>query len=384
MNPVLVQRTEDDGVMKFTIQKIDTSLANAIRRVILSEINCFVFRTSPYEKNKCTIHINTSRLNNEILKQRLSCIPIHIKDLDFPIADYVLEVDVKNDSDIVKIVTTRDFKIKNIHNGKYISQEQTSRIFPPNNISGDYIDFVRLRPKISDDIDGEHIKLECAFDIGNAKEDGAFNVVSCCTFGATPNKVRIQSEWQNKEKQLVSEGMSPEDIEYTKKDWFALDANRYYLPNSYDFTIETIGVFDNIELVRMACQIMIKKFQKLSETLQKNINLIEARADNTITRCFDIVLQNEDYTLGKSLEAILYRLWYHDEKEYLTFCGFRKPHPHIDVSIIRLGMGKDFLGEGSNSDSDLDNKYQSQILALILEANKTGVEIFNEILEQFK
>jgi hypothetical protein len=32
-------------------------------------------------KNRSTILTNTTRLNNEILKQRLSCIPIHITDL---------------------------------------------------------------------------------------------------------------------------------------------------------------------------------------------------------------------------------------------------------------------------------------------------------------
>ena len=32
MNPILVERTEDDGVMKFTLKNIDTSFANAIRR----------------------------------------------------------------------------------------------------------------------------------------------------------------------------------------------------------------------------------------------------------------------------------------------------------------------------------------------------------------
>ena len=65
-----------------TISNINCSLANALRRVILANIPTVVFRTSPYEKNDATFHINTSRLNNEILKQRLSCIPIHISDME--------------------------------------------------------------------------------------------------------------------------------------------------------------------------------------------------------------------------------------------------------------------------------------------------------------
>ena len=72
---------EEDGVMTFTIANIDVSYVNAIRRTILSDIPIVCFKTTPYEQNKANIVINTTRLNNEILKQRLSCIPIFIKNL---------------------------------------------------------------------------------------------------------------------------------------------------------------------------------------------------------------------------------------------------------------------------------------------------------------
>ena len=43
-------------------------------------------------------------------------------------------------------------------------------------MTGYYIDFVRLRPKISEELHGEKIHLTCEFDIGAANEDGMFNV----------------------------------------------------------------------------------------------------------------------------------------------------------------------------------------------------------------
>ena len=58
-------------------------------------------------------------------------------------------------------------------------------------------------------------------------------------------------------------------------------------------------------------------------------------SETTIPNSFDITLKNEDYTLGKVIEFILYAKHY---DETLTYCGFRKPHPHIDESIIRLGF----------------------------------------------
>ena len=71
---------ETDGIMTFTIENANVSIANALRRTILSDINCVVMDTS-LEKKDIKIFKNTTRFNNEILKQRLSSIPIHIKDL---------------------------------------------------------------------------------------------------------------------------------------------------------------------------------------------------------------------------------------------------------------------------------------------------------------
>jgi DNA-directed RNA polymerase alpha subunit len=73
---------EEDGIMTFTISNIDISYINALRRTILSDIRICVFKTTPYEENNATITFNTTRLNNEIVKQRLSCIPIVINCID--------------------------------------------------------------------------------------------------------------------------------------------------------------------------------------------------------------------------------------------------------------------------------------------------------------
>ena len=46
-----------------------------------------VFKTFPHSENLANIITNTTRLNNEVLKQRLACIPIHISDLTMPITN---------------------------------------------------------------------------------------------------------------------------------------------------------------------------------------------------------------------------------------------------------------------------------------------------------
>ena len=111
--PRIVSKTDENGQLKFTIDRINVSLANALRRIILSDIPTFVFRTFPYAECKASITTNTSRIHNEIIKQRLSCIPIHITEADFPYKEYILEVSVVADGNEIRYVTTKDFKLKN-------------------------------------------------------------------------------------------------------------------------------------------------------------------------------------------------------------------------------------------------------------------------------
>ena len=78
MDPKISDISEENDIYKFTLSNLNVSLANALRRTVLTDIPLVVIPTETHEENKCNIEINTCRLHNEILKQRLSCIPIHI------------------------------------------------------------------------------------------------------------------------------------------------------------------------------------------------------------------------------------------------------------------------------------------------------------------
>ena len=60
---------------------------------------------------------------------------------------------------------------------------------------------------------------------------------------------------------------------------------------------------------------------------------------STLENCYDIILHNQDYTIGKIIEYILYEKFYNGQK-VLTYIGFRKSHPHDDYSIIRIAFKK--------------------------------------------
>jgi DNA-directed RNA polymerase subunit L len=336
MEPRISNLREENGFLKFTLLDCNMSIANALRRIIVSNIPTFVFRTYPYSENKAEISHNTTRFHNEIIKQRLSCIPIHIDDMDFPYKDYIVEVDVKNDTDSILYVTTKDFKIKNIKTEVYSDESAVRAIFPPSSLTGDYIEFARLQPKLSENIDGERLTLRCGLDIGMASQDGAFNVISTCAYECTPDVAKANEVWSEKEAAMKKSDMKDTEIEFGKKNWFLLEAKRYYQPNSYDFIIESVGVFDNSEIVIKACEIMISKCEKFLYDLEHGkVSIVPS--ETTLKNGFDITLVNEDYTLGKVIEFYLYQQNFIADKT-LSFCGFRKPHPHATDSIIRVAF----------------------------------------------
>jgi len=340
-NPSVSKIDNSNKVLKFTLSGVNVSLANAVRRIILSEIPTVVFRTTPYEKNRVSIETNTTRMNNEILKQRISCIPIYITDdMEFPIDDYVVEVDKKNETDTVQYVTTKDFRIKNVKTGAYVDDKQRDLLFPPDPLTGDYIELARLRPKVS--LNGvEQLTFSARFDYGTAKEDGAFNVVSTCSYAAaqdSQDKVRLK--WNEKAAALEKEGLSKDEIRMAEKDWYLLEAKRIIKDDEFNFIVETVGPFNNIDIVHKSISIMIKKLEKLKTDLEKKANAMIKKSSSTIPNCYDIILEGEDYTLGKVIEYFIYNKHYVGDKSVL-YCGFIKPHPHIPISIIRIGYAND-------------------------------------------
>ena len=79
--------------------------------------------------------------------------------------------------------------------------------------------------------------------------------------------------------------------------------------------------------------------QEIYDSIDKNeLNITSSL--NTMKNSFDIRLENQDYTIGYLLEFILYDFYY-ERDELLTFCAFKKMHPHDDYSIIRIAYKDD-------------------------------------------
>lgn len=344
MSKIAIHSIEQDkGVLSFQIDNINVSLINAIRRTILTDIPCYVFRTSPHDKNNVNIEINTTRLNNEIIKQRMSCIPIHITDLDETVTDrYIIEIDVENTTDSVMYVTTKDIKIKDNETGAYMDKEGVRKVFPPNPITGDYIIITRLRPKLSESFPGEHIKLTAKLVISSAKEDSCFLLASTATYSMTPDKEKQDSAWRLQKNKLLAEGIKDEDMPFEEKNWYIHEGQRHYKENSFKFIVESIGVYENSELLHKACGILVDKLQKIYLDVQSG-NIIVNNA-NTVEKAFDVILENEDYTIGKCLEFALYEQYYKKSSD-IALVAFEKTHPLNSYGVLRVMFDNEEYGK---------------------------------------
>ena len=339
MKPTIANLKKDGDVLSFTLSNVNVSVANAIRRTILSDIPTVVFRTFPHEHDNCVITENVSRLNNEIIKQRLSCIPIHLKQVDKDlIKDYILEVKVENITDTEIFVTTEDFKVRR-KDGEKVTNElfKSEAMFPADPYTGHFIDFVRLRPKVSEQILGDKLSLTCEFSIGTARENGMFNVVSTCSFANTPDDEEINKQLAKKKQIWADEGKSEKEIEFEKKNWLILDSKRIFVPNSFDFLVQSVGVFDNEEIVLKSIEVLLKKLHGLNNLLDNDRVTIQG-SKTTMEHSFDVVLENEDYTIGKLMEYILFDRYFSVSERTLNFCGFTKMHSHDKDGILRIAL----------------------------------------------
>ena len=364
---------EENGILDFTIESVNVSFINGIRRVILSDIPTLVFHCFPHDQNDADIHTNTTRLNNEVLKQRLSCIPIHISDASLPYKELIVEINMKNDSENTIDVTTEHFKIKNISSGKYLQESAVRKIFPPCPITGDYIVFARLRPKVSTIAPGEELSISAKMSLHTAGEDGTFNVASTCAYKFTVDKMKQDQIWQNKLAEISSEEKAdPDVLALLQQNWYNHEGLRYFKKDSFDFKLETIGVYTNEELVQKACEILIQKLKNIHDTIEDE-GIIE-KSISTIPNSVDIKLINTGYTVGKIIEYMLHKNNYQGEKEKnLTYVGFRKNHPHDDDSVIRMGM----------VERDGNDGYNEVVVSNTRFSCNNAIEILTNIMAEF-
>jgi DNA-directed RNA polymerase subunit L/DNA-directed RNA polymerase alpha subunit len=373
--PNITEQKENHNIYSFRIDNCNVSIINAIRRTLLSDIETVGFKTEPYNElseklNSIIIYENTTSFTNEILKQRLACIPVHIKDLTkTPIDNLIISLDKENKSESIEFITTEDFEITDTATNRNFSSELKKKIFPPSEITKEHILFTRLKPPISKKTEGQKLKFKCKLFVTTAKESGQYNICSTSAYKNTEDPVRQTEAWSVEEEKLEKLMLSQKEIQKRKKNWYILDSKRYFIQNSFDFIVETIGINSNEEILKKSCDVLFESLEIFGKKMEEDkFEIITNQIK--INNSFDIKLDGYGYTIGKVIEYLLHEIFFKDKKT-LSYIGFIKKHPHDEHSIIRIVFADE-------TQANIDN-----IKSLFKTCVDTSQRIFKHIKESF-
>lgn len=256
--------------LQFTGSDINYILLNAIRRIILLNMPNFAFET----KNIKIDH-NTSAYNNDMLRLRISNMPILnatpnenvINFLDYlenneefdkstiPVLSMTIDAENKT-TDIMEITT---------NNAKFFINDKLAPNYP--------IDFliVKLKPN-------EKLKLTASTSLDIPKKNDIFASVCICVY-------------------------------------------EYEDDNNITFRLESRGNLTEYELIKRACIILIKKLKFLLERLSKTKfeNLTNGK----------IIIEKETFTLANLIKDGL------QKHKNIQFAGFKVNHLLIEESEIK-------------------------------------------------
>ena len=162
--------------------------------------------------------------------------------------------------------------------------------------------------------------------------------------------VRVHDAWTEKEIELglTKEGAEPmtaDEKAIAKKDFHALDAQRYYKDDSFEFRVQTVGVYTCDEIAKLGCEALDKLLAQFSQKLEAGVVQI-IPSKTTMENSWVVKIGGDCYTIGNIVEWIMYVLYYlptemggkGGKDPLLTFCAFRKSHPHDDEANLNLAF----------------------------------------------
>lgn len=333
----LTSGKQDASALAFDIHGVELCIINALRRAISAGCETVAF---PFDGNPITVSNdiatngtqstssitsndklvtgirvleNTSVLHNEMIAHRLSLVPICLTPnelTNFDERNYQCTIDVRNTTNDVIHVTTKDIRVTNM-NGASLPPEKHEQLFPPCAITGDHILLLHLKPNVVCNGTGEVIRIKAVPSVGNGKKHTRWSPVSVCYF-----------------KNIVS--MQPDKLHF-----FLETVNPSYPPE--------VTVFDgfsylmsHIQSLRDAVAASLPGFAfELSPNIRQEGS--EEPLDEGCIRDRILIIPGEDHTLGNLIQGLLYDKWIVvDQSRDISFIGYFKRHPLNDDISLRI------------------------------------------------
>lgn len=329
-----------DGTKHFTLSGVDVSVTNAIRRTILGRIPMFGIVGFPEADTSVKIDLNTTPFHNEIIKQRLECIPFGVDPLQDPaaadeLADTLeVRLNIRNDDPTkVRPVTTNDLELWDTRISKPFSPEQKAQLLPADPITGEHDLLVVLRPPVGTQ-PGDALKLTAKVREVTAHDSAAYTLAPTCAYGKSEDKEAKEREWAE------AAGPTPSTDPMVRIMWEEQVGRRFKLDNSYDWQLRSIGWITEGRLLVRAIEIVQRELAKIAEKGEAgNLNVTKVK-DTLAPHTFDVEITGDTYTLGHLLRHQLYDSVTHPTG-LLRMVGFDKHHAHDKNGVLRMVFRND-------------------------------------------
>jgi len=295
-------------------KELKISFANAIRRTIISDIYTYAI-----DAKNIIFYDNTSMLNTEFLKHRLTLIPIisNLQDINYD--NITISCKKTNNGENMESVYVSDF----------VCTDGENKIID-NSIIFEYpkILFAKLKH-------GQFLSFECKITKNNAYYGGSFfSPVSICLYTFKVDDIKVDK-------------ITKEMDESQKKTFFTQDVERIYKKNDleepyiYQFQIESIGFYDSKDILLLGINSLKERLNNLKIELRnkksKKINILD---NDEHPDFFEFLIDYENETIGNLLST--YMTYDHN----VFYCGYVIEHPLKNNIIFKIKL---------KTDNNLDN-----------------------------
>ena len=351
----------------FILQGTSTTVANTLRRCILSETRSVGFHADLTNPKNPGIRIrkNNSSVFNEMLAHRITLIPLGVRRIDaFDPSRYecVLKKSNENRGPITPQsmlhVSASDFMVQEKQSDgtvRDLTPVEISALFPADPITGNTCLITSLRPQWGADQQPEEIDLTAQPVIGCGKDHIGFSPVSQCSFENTQDTSPVRQEeffqkWLMDFKKISDENMktlTPEVLSNYKQEWGTMARQKCFLinergePSSFTFYMESVGIRPITDIVAEGIQSVIKLLDPFTnpETPDKELNMSILPIDSRMYGV-DVLIEGHEHTLGNLLQTILTDMYLETSTadSPITFAAYKVRHPLHRSVAIRLGM----------------------------------------------
>ena len=372
----------EDGELRFVLSGdddygFDKSLANAIRRTLLTDIPTVGFKLTPTGENNDLIMVtNKSSLHNEMLTHRISYMPLYINPENY-MRNHLFECKIKHDGkEPFKFITMNDINIYPLNSGlserleklfddsydlspdderiirdklsktdvenydlnKPLSQKEKDKILRPFEFRGNqhYCMITELKQTNTED-NYQELNFYGSLSVGYGSEDAKFQGVSQATYSFKVDDKLVDSVISER---LKLENIEQEDIEDYSRKFRLRERERYYYrdkideSNIYDFSIKSCHYYDNSRILKVAIKILLERCENFKLQMieyLKDMNSIISVSEYK-ENIYHIEVENESHTLGNLYQSHMMRYLVND-KSFIHLLGSKKPHP-LEYKIL--------------------------------------------------